>query len=99
MKLNKNNSEFGDFLINKLGDCYLIESSDANAIVYSINKKGLYWINFEHEDCELFYENYPYSSNEFEEIVFSHDKTEKTKIKQIFDEYNKKMGIVFKNGV
>lgn len=65
---------------------------DGNSIVYSINKKKLYWISYEHCECEMFYNNYPYNSREFEEVLYDDPETLKM-VKTLFKEYNEKNNV------
>ena len=79
-------------IAKKLGDCYILESMDSDKLVYSINNKKLYWINYEHGECEVFYNDYPYNSREFEEVLYDDPDTLKV-VKALFKEYNEKNNI------
>lgn len=90
--------EFKSYLQKHIGDYYIIENDYDNQIVYSISKKKLYYINYEHEDCEIFFNNYPYNSKEFEDIVFNKGEELKA-IQNLFKEYDKekKYNIISEN--
>ena len=62
--------EWAKGISKKLGDCYIIDEFGSNAIYYSIPNKKIYWINFEHAECEEFFNNFPYGSKEFEDMAF-----------------------------
>lgn len=87
--------EFKKYLQKQIGDHYIIENDFENQIVYSISKKKLYYINYEHEECEIFFNNYPFNSKEFEDIVFDNGEELKS-VRNLFKEYdkNKKYNII-----
>lgn len=83
-----NDPDWGKKISAKLGSCYTIESSDGEEIVYSVPNKKMYWISYEHTECEEFFnENYPYVDRDFEEAVYENDEL-KAELKKRFKEYD-----------
>ena len=80
--------EFSLYLTKTIGDYYIIDSfSDCDYIFYSIKNKKLYWVNYEHGECNLFYNNFPYNSKEFEDILYDNDEELKA-VRLLFKQYD-----------
>ena len=85
----KTDDEFNNYLNTRIGDHYILESSDSTRLVYSINKKRVYYIDYESEECEIFYNNYPYTSKELEDFVYGNNEEDISMIKSLFKERDK----------
>lgn len=81
-----NNGDFDTYLSKRIGDHYILELTDKSSgskLVYSIDKKRVYYLNYEHKNCEIFYNDYPYSSKELEDFLLSED-SKKSEMKELF---------------
>ena len=89
-KTFKDNDTFSKYLKKIIGSYYIIDyDGDCEYIFYSINNKRMYYVDYEHEECEIFYNNYPYSSKELEDIVYGDNKSELEAVRKLFKEYDK----------
>lgn len=84
-----NDPDWAKSMSDRLGDCYELWYDNADTLVYSLSKKKLYWVNYEHDECEEFYNNYPYDSKEFGEILYDNKEDEKNSIKDLFKKIDK----------
>ena len=53
-------NEYGNHISKKLGECYILDTFDSDRLVYSIKDNKIYWISYEHDMCETFFNNFPY---------------------------------------
>lgn len=83
-------SDYGKNVSKRLGECYEIESFDAELILYSIENKKIYWVDLEHSECSEFYNNYPFESKELGDVVY--DEDEKKSVKEIFKQIDAEKG-------
>jgi hypothetical protein len=88
-------SDYGKDVSKSLGKCYTLENLDGFQLVYSINKKSLYWLDYQHCEYDIFYHNYEYSSREFEDAAFGYDDRFKKRLLELFESYDNQNGIVF----
>jgi hypothetical protein len=91
----ENDPDWGKSLSKKLGQCYLIEdTSDADQIIYSTSTKKMYWINYEHTECEVFFNNLPFNSKELEDVVYEDlaNKEERSAVIELFKRIDQEKG-------
>lgn len=91
MKIHKFNikDSFQNQLKQKIGNCYLIEDvAHSEFIFYSISNKKLYYVDYEHEECITFYNDFPYDSREFGDYVYG-DK-DISLLRSLLKEYDRK---------
>lgn len=97
MKQNFNNyhDEDGDTRFEKqiqsLGEYMEIYSIYSDDIIFSFKDKKMHWINYEHKEEYVFYNNFPYSTKEFENIIYM-DHPSRKSIKELFMKYDAKKG-------
>ena len=92
--------EYGKTVSKNLGKCYMIDDRIGGDIylVYSENRKKLYWVSYEHCDCITFYNKFPFKSEDFEDIVDvtygdNYIKNRRKKVISFFKDYNKEHDI------
>lgn len=83
--------DFSKRLSKTIGEKYYIiddlGGGSGDYVIYSIKNKKLYWICYEHEDVEIFYNNFPYSSRELEDIIYF-DEKKLNSLRNLFKEYD-----------
>lgn len=102
--ISKNNKSSGNFIVGEyayedqkyskkvsdtIGKCLVIEIGEPYAVVYSISKHKIYYLNFEHNEFEEFSE-LPFDDNDLVDYVYDSDK--KSSIKNLLKEYDSKKG-------
>lgn len=85
-KTFKDNDDFYKYLKKIIGNYYIIDyDGESEYIFYSINKKKMYYVDFEHEECEIFYNNYPFDSDEFGDLIHNNNIEP---VRSLFKEYD-----------
>jgi hypothetical protein len=87
--------DYGEDVSEILGKCYILESLDGTQLVYSIRKKRLYWIDYEHCAYNIFYDNCSSYSREFADAAFGYDDQLKKRLLELFGAFDKENGIMF----
>ena len=77
--------------IQSLGEYMEIYSVYSDDIIFSFKDKKMHWINYEHKEEYVFYNNFPYSTREFENIIF-YDQPSRKSIKELFTKYDAEKG-------
>jgi len=84
-----NDPEWAENKLKELGDLYELDhDGDCDYLAYSPLKKHLYWINFEHTEINKFFEEeFPFNSEEFEDIVYENNKETISNLRNLFNTY------------
>jgi hypothetical protein len=90
-------TNWGEDIVKKLGNCYVLEninSASGDYLVYSISNEKLYYICYEHSECEVFFNKFPYNSKELEDVVYEEfaDEEERSAVIELFKRIDQEKG-------
>ncbi|MBR6289344.1 MAG: hypothetical protein IKR19_08415 [Acholeplasmatales bacterium] len=94
-KVSKNIKSFGakmpknEKVASELGKCIILESFNNEEILYSIDKKKMYYVNYNTGESGLFYNSYPHTDKKFEKAVAENSKAEIKGLFRMLAEENK----------